>query len=173
MLVAAVVLALAAGCGSDGGSLRIGLLTDCQGPFRGLEDAQISGAELPFLRRGGRLAGTAPSDGVTPIDVGSRRVELVHGCMETGEHSVFIEEARRLIETERVDVLVGGASVAARDLARRYPDIAFVSTFWDEQEITLRRPAPNLFRFGPDYGQQAAGLGARDQTQLVFFQQLA
>jgi branched-chain amino acid transport system substrate-binding protein len=56
-------------------------------------------------------------------------------------------------------VVVGGASVAARDLARRYPDTVFVSTFWDEQEITLRRPAPNLFRFSPDYGQQAAGLG--------------
>ena len=47
-----------------------------------------------------------------------------------------------------------------RDLAHRYPDAVFVSTFWDEQEVTLRRPATNLFRFAPDYAQQEAGLGA-------------
>ena len=47
-----------------------------------------------------------------------------------------------------------------RDLAHRYPDAVFVSTFWDEQEVTLRRPASNLFRFTPDYAQQEAGLGA-------------
>ena len=60
---------------------------------------------------------------------------------------------------ERVDAIVGGASVVARDLAHRYPDVPFVTTFWDEQEVTLRRPAANLFRFQPDYAQEAAGLG--------------
>jgi branched-chain amino acid transport system substrate-binding protein len=155
------MLALAGGaCGSDEQTVRVGVLTDCQGPYVGLEDGQLSGAELPFLRRGGRLVGAGPGDGVTPIELAGRRVELVLGCQESGEHTVYIEEARRLLETERVDVLVGGASVVARDLARRYPDVAFVSVFWDEQEVTLRRPAANLFRFSPDHGQQAAGLGA-------------
>ena len=145
--LAASLVALAAllgGCDSDRSRVRIGVLTDCQGPFRGFEDAQLSGAELPFLERGARLVGTAPSDGVTAIEVGGRPVELVRGCQETGEHTVFIEEVRRLLETERVDAVVGGASVVTRDLARRYPDVPFVSTVWDEQEITLRRPAANL-----------------------------
>ena len=55
---------------------------------------------------------------------------------------------------------MGGSSVVTRDVAHRYPDAIFVSTFWDEQEVTLRRPAANLFRFTPDYAQQEAGLGA-------------
>lgn len=156
----ALAAAAAAGCGSSAEVVRIGLLSDCQGPFRGLEGGMISAAELPFLRRGSRLVGTSPSSGVAPIEIGHRRVELVHGCMESGEHTVFIEEARRLIEAEHVDVIVGGATVAARDLARRYPDVPFISTFWNEQEVTLRRPSSNLFRFGPDYGQNAAGLGS-------------
>jgi branched-chain amino acid transport system substrate-binding protein len=152
--------ALLGGCDSDRAAVRIGVLTDCQGPFRGFEDAQLSGAELPFLERGARLVGTAPSDGVTAIEVGGRPVELVRGCQETGEHTVFIEEVRRLLETERVDAVVGGASVVTRDLARRYPDVPFVTTVWDDQEITLRRPAANLVRFTPDFAQQTAGLGA-------------
>ena len=151
---------VAAGCSSDSRAVRIGLLTDCQGPLYGYEDAQLSGAELPFLHRGARLVGTGPSDGVTAIEVGGRRVVLVHGCQETGEHTVYIEEARRLLETEQVDVLIGGATVVARDLAHRYPEVPFVSTFWNEQEVTLRRPAANLFRFSPDYAQQVAGLGS-------------
>src|SRR5687768_7848569 len=139
-LVAAALAAsalLLGGCDSDTPVFRVGVLTDCQGPFRGFEDAQLSGAELPFLRRGAKLVGTAPSDGVTAIEESGRRIELVLGCQETGEHTVYIEEARRLLETERVDAIVGGASVVTRDLARRYPDVPFVSTVWDDQEITL------------------------------------
>jgi len=167
--VAGALLVLAAvvgGCGSDVETVRIGILTDCQGPFRGFEDAQLSGAELPFLRRGARLVGTGPSGGVTAIEDGGRRIELVRGCQESGEHTVYIEETRRLLETEHVDAIVGGASVVTRDLARRYPDVPFVSTFWDDQEVTLRRPAPNVFRFAPDYAQQAAGLGAYAYREL-------
>ena len=160
------IAASVAGCSSSGEVVKIGLLTDCQGPFHAYEDAQLSGGELPFLRRGARLAGAGPSGGVTPIEVAGRRVELVRGCQETGEHTQFIEDARRLVETEDVDAVVGGASVVARDLARRYPDVPFVSAFSNEQEVTLRSPARNLFRFSPDYAQDAAGLGAYAYRKL-------
>ncbi len=167
LVVALAALAVAGGgCGSDKQTVRIGVLTDCQGPLRGFEDAQLSGAELPFLRRGARLVGPGPGGGVTAIEEGGRRIELVRGCQESGEHTVYIEEARRLLETEQVDAIVGGASVVARDLARRYPDVPFVSTFWNEQEVTLRRPASNVFRFSPDYAQQAAGLGTYAYREL-------
>ncbi len=156
----AVLVTVAAGCGSDEQSVRVGVQADCQGALRGYQDAQLSGAELPFLRRGAHLGGTSPRDGVSAIEIGGRRVELVLGCQEIGEHAVYIEEARRLLEAEHVDVVMGGSSVVTRDLAHRYPDAVFVSTFWDEQEVTLRRPASNLFRFTPDYAQQEAGLGA-------------
>jgi branched-chain amino acid transport system substrate-binding protein len=169
VLVAAALAALAAclgGCSSEGETVRIGILTDCQGPLRAYEDAQLSGAELPFLRRGARLVGPGPSGGVTVIEDGGRRIELVRGCQESGEHTIYIEETRRLLETEKVHAIIGGASVVTRDLARRYPDVPFVSAFWDEQEVTLRRPASNVFRFTPDYAQQAAGLGAYAYREL-------
>ena len=163
--VAAATVAVA-GCGSDEQTVRIGVLTDCQGALRGFGDAQLSGAELPFLRRGAHLLAESPGAGVSAIDVGGRRVELVRGCQETGEHAVFIEEARRLLETQRVDVVVGGSSIVTRDLAHRYPDAVFVSTFWDEQEVTLRESAQNLVRLSPDYAQLEAGLGAYAFNEL-------
>ena len=42
----------AAGCGGGEEAVRIGVLTDCQGPFRGLQEIELSGAELPLLHRG-------------------------------------------------------------------------------------------------------------------------
>ena len=159
LLVVGLLAVALTGCSSSDDTVRIGVLSDCQGPFEAFEDGQLSGAVLPFLRRGAKLVGTAPSDGVTAIEVGGRRVELLHGCQETGEHTVYIEDARRLVEREDVDLVVGGASVVARDVARRYPEVPFLSAFWDDAEITLRQRAPNLFRFSPDFAQQAAGLG--------------
>ena len=155
-----LVVSAALGCAGTADPIRIGVLADCQGPFRGFQDGQLSGAELPFLQRGARLAGKALTDGVTPIKVGGHDVELVQGCVESGEHTVFIEEARRLVEREQVDAIVGGASVVAREVARLYPEVPFVSAFWDEQEVTLRKPASNLYRFTPDQPQMVAGLGA-------------
>jgi branched-chain amino acid transport system substrate-binding protein len=163
---AAAALALAAsGCGGGGAPVRIGVLVDCQGPLKSAQEAELSAAELPLLRRGARLVGPAPSDGTTPATVGGRKVELVRGCSETGEEAVFIDEARRLVEEEHVDAVIGGASVVPRELARRYPDVPFLDTSW-EQEVTLRRPAPNLYRFTLDFGQWAAGLGAYAYDKL-------
>jgi branched-chain amino acid transport system substrate-binding protein len=77
-----------------------------------------------------------------------------------------VDEARRLVEHEHVDALVGAAPIASREVARLYPDVPFLATTWEEQETTLRTPAPNLYRLNPDFGQQAAGLGAYAYNEL-------
>jgi ABC-type branched-subunit amino acid transport system substrate-binding protein len=68
-----------------------------------------------------------------------------------------------MAELEHVDALVAGAGgadqVALREVARRYPRLAFVGVVHGPREATLRRPAPNLFRFGADEAQGVAGLG--------------
>src|ERR671936_295043 len=97
---------LAAGCGGGGHPVRIGVLADCTGGFAPFRDLELATAELPLLERGARLSGQHPSDGVTAIRVGGRRVELVIGCGEWGTYRVLIAEARRLLEKERVDVFI-------------------------------------------------------------------
>jgi ABC-type branched-subunit amino acid transport system substrate-binding protein len=163
---AGTLAALAVGCGGSETPVKIGVLTDCQGPFHAFEDAQLAGAELPLLERGATMRGTAPTDGLTAGTVAGRKVELVRGCAESGEHTVFIEEARRLVEKERVDVIVGGVGTVIRDVARLYPTVPFVATFWDEQEVTLRDAPSNLYRYTLDYGQQSAGLGRYAYSDL-------
>ena len=46
-----------------------------------------------------------------------------------------------------MDAIVGGNGPSIRDVARLYPTVPFVATFWDEQEITLREPVANVYRF--------------------------
>jgi branched-chain amino acid transport system substrate-binding protein len=82
----------------------------------------------------------------------------------------LIAEARRLIEKERVDVLIGppldSDGLVLREIARRFPRVTFLLTLSRAQETTLRDPAPNVFRFQPDGAQQTAGLGAYAYKKL-------
>ena len=163
-LVLALVLA-ACGCGNTEQPVRIGVLADCRGLLGGLNDVMLAGAELPLIRRGARLHSVRPRDGLEHATVAGRHVQLLTACSEVGEFSVLVEEARRLIELEHADVIVGGMSLGSgegivlRGLARRYPNVAFVVVGSPRREVTLVRPAPNLFRFQPDYAQTVAGLG--------------
>ena len=159
-----VAVLVAAGCGGGGEAIRIGVLTDCVGFSAGVSDAALGAAELPLLERGARLAGRTPGDGVEGARVAGRRVELLRGCTESGNYARLIEVARRLIEKEHADILVGpvgeGDGVVLRDVAARHPGVTVVLALSDAQESTLQRPAPNVFRFLPDGAQAAAGLGA-------------
>src|SRR3954451_346075 len=105
------VAALAVGAaGWSGGErpMRIGVLTDCRGLFSGYEGQMLAGAELPLLRRGARLTNGRPSGGVSEARAAGRDIELIRGCTEETEHTILVEEARRLVEVEGVDAVVGG-----------------------------------------------------------------
>jgi branched-chain amino acid transport system substrate-binding protein len=150
-------------CTRDQTPVRVGVLVDCVGFARNAEDAILGGAELPLLRRGAGLRGVRPRDGVTAATVAGRQVALVTGCTEAGEYSTIIEQARRLVEVENVDVVVGGLwpgdGLALREVARRHPRTAFVIATGGPRELTLAGAADNVFRFAADLSQQAAGLG--------------
>jgi ABC-type branched-subunit amino acid transport system substrate-binding protein len=161
-LAAAATLAVAVT--PDSAPLRVGVIVDCVGFFRGYEDLMLAGAELPFLERGGHLRTADPADGVTDARLpGGRRARLLIACDEGGEFTTVIAAARRLVEEEHVDVVVGGTwpgdGIVLGQVARRYPRVAFVAAMTGPVEVTLLRPSPNLFRVRPSYAQQAAGLG--------------
>jgi branched-chain amino acid transport system substrate-binding protein len=156
---------VAAACGSStGGEVRIGLLSDCVGPLGAFNDLAVGAAELPLLERGARLAGAKATAGVADARVAGKRVALLTGCTSFGEYRRLIAEARRLLEKEHVDVLIGPMAetegLVLRDIARRNPGVAFVLALSRTQEVTLREPAANVFRFHPDGAQHSAGLGS-------------
>ncbi len=124
----------------------------------------LAGAELPLLRRGARLTNGQPSGGVSDAQVAGRDVELIRGCTEESEHTILVEEARRLVEVEDVDAVVGAIgesdSLVFRELARKYPEVVFISVWSGAQGLTLRHPAANVYRFDTDEAQDVAGLGS-------------
>ena len=170
-LLAVALLALgAAGCSGGERPIRIGLLTDCRGIFSGYEDEMLAGAELPLLRRGARLTNGQPSGGVSDARAAGRDVELIRGCTEESELTILVEEARRLIEVEGVDAVVGAIgesdAIVLRELARKYPDVIFISVWSGAQGLTLRHPAANVYRFDTDEAQDVAGLGSYAYREL-------
>ena len=185
-LLAALALAAAmplAACGSDdsggggeggglssgesqdaagAGTIKIGLLSTLEGPFAPFGEAANQGAKVALLEMGGTLEGTGPRDGVTGAKVGGKNVELV---IESSDATpdVAVEAARRLVEQNKVDVVVGPLSgdegLAIKNYAKQHPDVTFVNGTSGAQNTTLRDPAPNFFRYTTDGAQWMAGLG--------------
>jgi branched-chain amino acid transport system substrate-binding protein len=170
--VVALALALALVASACGGSgkrpFRIGILSDCFGPFGGAHELNLADAELPLIGRGARPNGRKPSAGITPVEIAGRRVELLVGCVSGSED--VIPEARRLVEEEGARALVGPITpeqgMALRQYARRQPNVAFLTQPTAAPELTLDAPARNVFRFAPDAAQTSAGLGSYAFRQL-------
>jgi len=162
VLLVAAALVLGAGCGtSTAEPFRIGILSDCYGPFASLHEPIVASAELPLLERGGRLQGKQATDGVDGAEVAGRPVELLVGCVAGNED--VIPEARRLVEEEGAQGIVGPIDpqqgLVLRQYARRRPETAFLIEPSAATETTLAEPAPNVFRFAADAAQWAAGAG--------------
>src|SRR5262245_15448552 len=165
LLLAVISLGVAAaGCSGGEEPIRIGLLTDCRGLFSGYEDQMLAGAELPLLERGARLTNGRPSGGVSDARVAGRDVELIRGCSEQSEHTILVDETRRLVEQEGADAVIGPAgesdSLVFCEIARKYPDVVFIPAWSGAQELTMRHPAANVYRFDTDEAQDVAGLGS-------------
>ena len=45
------------------GAIKIGVLSDCAGPYGQIYDTSLAGAELPLAERGGKRAGAASRTG--------------------------------------------------------------------------------------------------------------
>ena len=160
-----VSLTAAAGCGgSSQPPIRIGLYGDCYGPFGLGNQLLTAGAELPFVRRGATLRGNQPTDGVRPVTVAGRRVELVLDCDFYGSTVSELAAARRLVEQRHVDILLTPEytpDFAEQLYPKHEPAVTFVSTGLDPLP-----GRPNLFRVAPSWRQGSAGLGAYAYEQL-------
>jgi branched-chain amino acid transport system substrate-binding protein len=144
------------------GTIKIGLLSTLEGPFAPFGEAANQGAKVALLEMGGTLEGTGPRDGVTGAKAGGKHIELV---IESSDATpdVAVEAARRLVEQNKVDVVVGPLSgdegLAIKNYAKQHPDVTFVNGTSGAQNTTLRDPAPNFFRYTTDGAQWMAGLG--------------
>src|SRR3954452_1245013 len=157
--------AAASGGGAAGGkALKIGVLTTCGGPFALFEAEAFSGAKYALVQdAGGKAAGTGPQDQVTGATIAGRPVQLSFGCSDATPDKA-VAEARRLVESVKVQILLGPLSgdegIAVANYAKTQPQVTFVNGTSGAQATTMSVKAPNFFRFGGDGAQWMAGLGS-------------
>lgn len=129
--------------------IRIGAIATLEGPFALLGEDGLRGVEMAIADFGGEING--------------RPIELIRGSTDANP-DVAVAEARRLVEQENVDILVGPLSgdegIAIRDYAKTQPDVTFVNGASGAADTTLRDPAENFYRFSTDGTQWMAGLGS-------------
>ncbi len=132
-----------------GGEIKIGLLATLAGPLTSLGEEGVRGAELALSEFGAEVAG--------------KKVTLIKESTDATPN-VARDAARKLIEQEKVDFIVGPLSgdegLAIRDFAKTHPERVLINGSAAAQDITLRDPAPNFYRFSSDGAQWMTGVGS-------------
>jgi branched-chain amino acid transport system substrate-binding protein len=128
--------------------IRIGCVSTLKGPFAigGLDCFRNVQMELERIN----------------YTVAGRRIELLRESSDF-EADVAVERARKLIERDNVDMILGPLAghegIALRDYSRTLTGKTIVNGSSGSPETTLRDPSPNFFRFNMDGTQWMAGLG--------------
>jgi branched-chain amino acid transport system substrate-binding protein len=129
-------------------TIKIGVLATLEGAFTVLGEDSMRGADLA-LQQHQNMAG-------------GKKLEIIKGSSDASPDSA-IAAARKLVEQDQVDILIGPLSgsegIAIKDYAKTQPQVTFVNGTSAAQDTTLRNPAENFFRFTTDGVQWQAGLG--------------
>jgi branched-chain amino acid transport system substrate-binding protein len=154
----------------SGKTIKVGIEADCKGAFGAFYQEAIGGVQAVFAQYGGKAKGSLPSDGMTGITIAGRPVQIVgYGCADATA-AKGLAEARRLVEQDGAQILIGPLSgdegVAVAEYAKSKPGVTFVNGLSGAQQTTLDVKAPNFFRFNPDGAQWNAGLGDYAYTKL-------
>jgi branched-chain amino acid transport system substrate-binding protein len=161
----------AAAAGGSGGTITIGHLATCEGPFAGFYHSMVNGSRLALLEAGGTLEGD-PSDlkgQVTGVKVGGKEIKLVYECSDATPDKATAA-VRRLVEQDHVDIVQGPLSgdegIAVKEYAKTHPEMVFIDGGSGAQATTLNDPAPNFYRFHTEGTQWMAGLGSYAYNKL-------
>ncbi|WP_439563280.1 ABC transporter substrate-binding protein [Roseinatronobacter sp.] len=144
----AAVFALSGAMAQDQSPIRIGSITTLEGPFA----------------TGGQDAYRAMEMAFEAIDytVGGRQIEWIRES-SNATPDVALARARKLIEQDEVDIIIGPLSgaegIALRDYSRTLEGRTIVNGSSGAADTTLRDASPNFFRFNTEGTQWMAGLG--------------
>jgi branched-chain amino acid transport system substrate-binding protein len=144
----AALASMAGAAWAQGTPIKIGLLATLEGPFAAGGADGMRGAELAVMQRGGTVAG--------------RKIEVIKAS-SNATPDVAVNAARKLVEQDKVDILVGplsgGEGIAVKDYSKTQPQTTFINGGSGAQATTLVNPSPNFFRFNTEGAQWMAGLG--------------
>jgi branched-chain amino acid transport system substrate-binding protein len=155
--------------GAEGGTIKIGIFSNNEGAFAPFEGQTWGGAMLPLIERGATAKSGNPTEGVDGATIAGKTIEIVYGGSDSTPDKA-VEEARRLVEQENVDILVGPLSgsegIAVANYSKGQPGVTFVNGISGAQDTTLKVRSPNFFRFHNEGTQWTAGLGDYAYNEL-------
>ncbi|NDV86567.1 ABC transporter substrate-binding protein [Aurantimonas aggregata] len=150
MAVAAGAMALAATTGASAQEdvIKIGSITTLEGPFAtGGQDAYRT-MEMAFEE--------------IDYTINGKKIEWIRES-SNAQADVALARARKLIEQDDVDIIIGPLSgaegIALRDYSRTLEGKTIVNGSSGAADTTLRDASPNFFRFSTEGTQWMAGLG--------------
>ncbi|MBO9642864.1 MAG: ABC transporter substrate-binding protein [Pseudacidovorax sp.] len=128
--------------------LKVGVLATLEGALAAPGQDGVRGVELAVDQ--------------AKAQAGGKRITLiVEGT--NAQADVVVAKARKLVEQDKVDIIVGPLSgsegIAIKNYAKSVPSVTFINGSSAAENTTLRDPAPNFFRFMGDGTQWMAGLG--------------
>ena len=148
MIGAAALAAISGSAFAQGAPIKIGLLATLEGPFAAGGADGMRGADLAVKQRGGEVAG--------------RKIEIIKASSNANP-DVAVNSARKLVEQDKVDIMVGplsgGEGIAIKDYSKTQPQTTFINGGSGAQATTLVNPIPNFFRFNTEGAQWMVGLG--------------
>jgi len=129
-------------------TLKIGLLSNLEGPFAVPGQDGYRGADMALKEKNGVAGG--------------KKIEFVKLSSDaTPDKAVAM--TRKAVEQDKVQVMIGPLSgdegIAVKNYAKTKPDITFVNGSSGAQATTLADPATNFYRFNSEGAQWMVGLG--------------
>jgi branched-chain amino acid transport system substrate-binding protein len=147
--VAMTALMLPGAAMAQGGTIKIGILVALEGAFATGGQDGVRNVELALKQINNTIAGKKVETVVAPTDT---------------KPDTTIRMARKLIEQDKVDLIIGPLSgsegIAMRDFAKTIPNNVVINGISGALETTWVDPAPNFYRFNLDGSQWGFGLGS-------------
>ena len=148
LLMAAAVITLA-GPAQAQDKIKIGVLATLEGALTTLGEDALRGMEVAMKQAGAKAGG--------------KTIEVITFSTNASPDSA-IRGARKLVEQDKVDILIGPVSgsegIAIRDYSKTQPQVTVINGSSGALETTYVTPSPNFFRFNLDGSQWLVGLGA-------------
>ncbi|HYF18555.1 MAG TPA: ABC transporter substrate-binding protein [Ramlibacter sp.] len=147
-LAAAALLAGPGTASAQGAPIRIGSIKTLEGTFATAGQDAVRALTMAFEEANYTVAG--------------RKIEWIRES-SNAQADVALARARKLVEQDNVDIIIGPLSgaegIALRDYSRTLKGRTIVNGQSAAADTTMRDPSPNFFRFNGDGMQWIAGLG--------------
>src|SRR5215207_9811635 len=147
LLMAAAIVSLA-GAAQAQDKIKIGVLATLEGALTTLGEDAIRGMEVAMKQAGAKAGG--------------KTIEVITFPTNASPDSA-IRGARKLVEQDKVDILLGPVSgsegIAIRDYSKTQPQTTFVNGTSGALETTYVTPSENFFRYNTNGAQWMVGVG--------------